>query len=209
MTFPAVILAGGQARRMDGADKPFCVLGGKALLSHVISRIRPQVPAVVISGNGDLSRFSCWDLPVVPDAVATDLGPLAGLLAGIYWAKSHSPAAECVVLLPADVPFLPLDYVQRLSEKRQETDADVVMASSGGRVHFAAAVWPVYVADELHQTLSSCSSFRVEAFANRFQTAIVEFDTAPFDPFHNVNLPEDLAAAEALLPTVQRGSAHY
>ena len=118
---------------MDGADKPFCVLGGKALLSHVLSRIRPQVPAVVISGNGDLSRFSCWDLPVVPDAVATDLGPLAGLLAGMYWAKSHSPAAECVVLLPADVPFLPLDYVQRLSEKRQETDADVVMASSGGR----------------------------------------------------------------------------
>ena len=91
MTSTAIILAGGQARRMGGADKPLCVLGGETLLTHVIRRIRPQASAIVVSANGDLGRFSLWRLPVVSDAVGTDFGPLAGLLAGIQWAKVHSP----------------------------------------------------------------------------------------------------------------------
>lgn len=184
---------------MDGADKPFCVLGGETLLSHVIGRICPQAPSIVISANGDLSRYAGWGLAAIPDVVGTNFGPLAGLLAGMNWSKIHNPAAECVISLPADLPFVPSNYVQHLLDKRQDTGADVVMASSDGRIHFAAALWPLSIIDDLRRTLSSSGPYKVEAFANQFKTATANFEFTTVDPFHNVNSAEDLAVAEKLL----------
>src|SRR5690554_7767864 len=57
MTECAVILAGGQANRMGGVDKGRLMLGGQSLIQRVIDRIEPQVDAVVLNANGDLSRF--------------------------------------------------------------------------------------------------------------------------------------------------------
>ena len=48
-----VILAGGQARRMGGADKAFVTLAGRPLIAHVLDRLEPQVERVLISANGD------------------------------------------------------------------------------------------------------------------------------------------------------------
>ena len=42
-TISAVILAGGKARRMNGADKGLQLLQNKPLISHVIERLQPQV----------------------------------------------------------------------------------------------------------------------------------------------------------------------
>src|SRR6266576_3857240 len=40
------ILAGGQARRMGGSDKPLTELSGKPILAHVIARMAPQSSAL-------------------------------------------------------------------------------------------------------------------------------------------------------------------
>ena len=53
-----VILAGGQARRMGGRDKAFLPLAGRHLIAHVLDRLDPQVDRVLISANGDGSRFA-------------------------------------------------------------------------------------------------------------------------------------------------------
>jgi molybdopterin-guanine dinucleotide biosynthesis protein A len=37
------------------------------LLPHVIARLAPQVSDIVISVNGDLSRFASFGLPVIAD----------------------------------------------------------------------------------------------------------------------------------------------
>ena len=42
-----VILAGGQARRMGGADKAFVALAGRPLIAHVLARLEPQVERVM------------------------------------------------------------------------------------------------------------------------------------------------------------------
>ena len=65
MTDCAVILAGGQANRMGGGDKGRLMLGDQSLIQRVIDRITPQVDAVVLNANGDLSRFDDLGLPVV------------------------------------------------------------------------------------------------------------------------------------------------
>ena len=89
MTDCAVILAGGQANRMGGGDKGRLMLGDQSLIQRVIDRITPQVDAVVLNANGDLSRFDDLGLPVVADSIADFPGPLAGVLAGMDWAAEQ------------------------------------------------------------------------------------------------------------------------
>ena len=48
-----VILAGGQGRRMEGANKAFVRLAERPLFDHVLSRLAPQVDAVIVNANGD------------------------------------------------------------------------------------------------------------------------------------------------------------
>jgi len=89
MTDCAVILAGGQARRIGGGDKGRLMLGDQSLIQRVIDRITPQVSSVVLNANGDLSRFDDLGLHVVADSVADFPGPLAGVLAGMDWAAEQ------------------------------------------------------------------------------------------------------------------------
>ena len=91
MSQGAVILAGGQANRMGGGDKGRLMLGDQSLIQRVIERITPQVDAVVLNANGDLSRFDDLNLPVVADSIEGFPGPLAGVLAGMDWAAHPGP----------------------------------------------------------------------------------------------------------------------
>ena len=55
-----VLLAGGLARRMGGGDKCLRPLAGKAILAHVVERVRPQVGPLMLNANGDPARFAKW-----------------------------------------------------------------------------------------------------------------------------------------------------
>ncbi len=57
------------------------------MLAHVVARLRPQVDDLVLNANGDPGRFSALGVPIVADTVAEYPGPLAGILAGIDWAR--------------------------------------------------------------------------------------------------------------------------
>ena len=78
MDIGSVILAGGKASRMGGADKAFLPLAGKPLLAHVVARLAPPVSDIVISANGDLARFTSFGLPVIADpmGMGEDLEPV-------------------------------------------------------------------------------------------------------------------------------------
>src|SRR5581483_10374175 len=138
-----LLLAGGRATRMGGGDKCLRPLAGRPLLAHVLSRLRPQVRRLVLNANGDASRFSAFGLPVVADGIADFAGPLAGILAGLEWAAGAAPDCRLVLSAPTDAPFLPRDLVRRLLEARGAENAEIAMASSGGRTHPVAALWPV------------------------------------------------------------------
>jgi len=51
MSISAVILAGGQAKRMGGADKGLQLLHGKPLFQHIYERLRTQVEQISINAN--------------------------------------------------------------------------------------------------------------------------------------------------------------
>ena len=194
-----MILAGGLARRMGGGDKGLRPLGGVAMLDRVIGRAAPQVAALCLNANGDPSRFAPWGLPVVPDDVPGAAGPLAGILAALDWAAATHPGLGLVASFPCDAPFIPRDLVARLAAARRGQGAEIAMAASGGRTHPVVALWPVALRGDLRQALVVEDISKVERWAARHPTAVVEFASDPVDPFLNSNTPEDLAEAERLL----------
>ncbi len=184
---------------MGGGDKCLRTIGGRTILEHVIERVRPQTERLLINANGDPARFERFGVPVVADAVEGFVGPLAGVLTGMTWARAHAPDAADIVTVPTDGPFVPRDLVARLVAARAAAGAELAAATSGGQVHPVVGLWPVRLADELERVLVDEGVRKVDAWTARHRLVTVEFPVEPVDPFFNANRPEDLAEAERLL----------
>ncbi|MGI9413422.1 MAG: molybdenum cofactor guanylyltransferase MobA [Hyphomicrobiales bacterium] len=174
-------------------------LGGRPILAHVIERLQPQVGAMVLNANGDPARFSGYGLPVAADPVEGFAGPLAGVLAGLDWARANVPDAEWVVTVASDTPFFPADLVARLVAAVGAGDAEMACAASGGRHHPVFGLWPVRLAEDLRRAMVGEDIRKVDIWTARYRLAAAEFPVEPFDPFFNANRPEDLEKARGLL----------
>lgn len=193
-----VILAGGLARRMGGGDKCLINVGGRAILAHVIERLKPQVDAIVLNANGDRARFAAYRLPVAADVVPDFAGPLAGVLTGMEWARANVPAAAWIATVAGDAPFVPRDLVQRLAEAVARDAADLACVTSGGQDNPVTGLWPIRLAPALRHALLDEQIRKVDTWTARYRLARAPFPADPIDPFFNVNTPEDLAIAAAL-----------
>ena len=191
------ILAGGLARRMGGGDKAARLVGGRTVLARLVDRLHPQVSALLLNANADPERFAAYGLPVVGDGVEGYVGPLAGVLAALEWTAARG-AAEWVVTVPGDAPFIPPDLVPRLHAGRSEAGAILASAASGGRTHHVVGLWPVALRVELRRALTQEGVRQMGRFTVRYPRAIVEWPIGRVDPFFNVNTPEDLAEADRL-----------
>jgi molybdenum cofactor guanylyltransferase len=196
-----VLLAGGRSSRMGGGDKCLRALGGSSILAHVIERLKLQVSDIVINANGDAARFARFELPVVADCVAGFAGPLAGIHAGIEWAKANCPGTRYIVTVATDTPFFPTDLVEKFSAELKNHPALLVATSAEG-VHPVIGLWPVALARDLENSLEQ-GMRKVGAFTK--QQGAVEVFFPPvnvggrlIDPFFNINRPEELEEASTL-----------
>lgn len=187
----AVILAGGRATRMGGGDKCLLKLGGKPLLAHVADRLMPQVARVALNANGDPERFEGIDWPILPDTVAGQPGPLAGVLAGMDWAASCGFSA--LLSVAGDTPFLPADLATTLSEAGPFAMAASPDETGNLRHHPTVTLWPVDLREALHAALLR-GERKVGRWAMEYGAQSVRFEQTP-DPFFNINTPEDLEHA--------------
>ena len=192
-----VLLAGGQSRRMGGRDKSLIALAGKPMIAHVIERLKPQVGSLVINSNAPTAQFEAFALPVTADSVKGFAGPLAGVLAGMHWAREHAAGSRFIATAATDTPFFPTDFVARLYAKAY--DATIALAASSGRLHPVFGLWPIALADDLEAWLTSGDNRKVLAWVGRHKLAEVAFSPLHgVDPFFNANTPEELAEAETI-----------
>ncbi|WP_301288715.1 MULTISPECIES: molybdenum cofactor guanylyltransferase MobA [Methylorubrum] len=196
-----LILAGGLSRRMGGGDKPLRQLAGRTLLERVAERLGPQCAGgLALSANGDPARFrAVFAGAVLPDTLPDHPGPLAGILAGLEAAEAAG--LSHIVSVPGDAPFLPEDFVARLVATAVGEGKPIALAASGERRHFTSALWPIHLREDLRGWLA-LGERRVGGFIERHGAAVASWPVEPIDPFLNLNAPEDLAAAEALLARV-------
>jgi molybdopterin-guanine dinucleotide biosynthesis protein A len=193
-----LILAGGLARRMGGGDKPLREAAGRPLLAYLIERLAPQVNGLLLNANGDPARFAVFGLPVAPDGIEGFAGPLAGVLAGLDWAAANRPGCAWVVSCPGDTPFPPADLVARLHAAREAAGVPMACAASAGHTHPPVGLWPVALREALRAALLA-GERKIDRWTAQHGCATAEWPTQPFDPFFNVNTPEDVAEASRIL----------
>ncbi|MEV2210736.1 NTP transferase domain-containing protein [Streptomyces sp. NPDC050997] len=122
--YDAVVLAGGAARRLGGADKPGVRVGGRALLDRVLAACADARTTVVVADPRPTVRPVTWARERPPGG-----GPVAALYAGLR----HTTAQD-VVVLSADLPFLTEETVRRLLTALGTSDAEgVLVTDTDGR----------------------------------------------------------------------------
>jgi molybdopterin-guanine dinucleotide biosynthesis protein A len=183
-----LVLAGGRGLRMGGVDKGLAVWRGEPLIEHVLRRLRPQVAQVAISANRNLEAYHAL-APVIadPDPTAFD-GPLAGVLAAL-----RAVQTDWLVVVPCDLPLLPVDAVARL--------AAAVGAQAGTRTAYAAPIGQTHsLVCLLHRSLTPLlerfvaeGGQRVSAAYQALGALAVPFSDA--QAFINLNATADLQAA--------------
>jgi len=200
-----ILLAGGLARRMGGGDKCLLTLGGKTLLERTVNHAKPQVATLILNANGDAARFAHTQLPVVADNFPNYMGPLAGIHAGLQWMRENT-SHTWMASFASDTPFFPFDLVEKLFEKSQETvkntneiPIDLVVAISHHEAQSVFALWHVSLLEKIDAQLKSGKIPRLQDWIKEQHIAYVEFSSDMYDPFFNINTPEDLIAAESIL----------
>lgn len=196
---PGVILAGGRATRMGGGDKGLRVVAGRRLIDYVIARLAPQCAPLALNANGDPARLAEFGLPVLPDSLADHPGPLAGVLAGLDWAAGLG--ATAIVTAAADTPFFPPDLAQRLQAAAGPSGLALAAspdASGRMRAQPTFGLWPVALREDLRTALQG-GLRKIVVWTDSHGAGLAEFSALPFDPFFNVNTPEDIVEAERLL----------
>ncbi|WP_172329283.1 molybdenum cofactor guanylyltransferase MobA [Mangrovicoccus sp. HB161399] len=199
MTAPlGVILAGGPAARMGGADKGALLLGGRCLYDRAVDRLGLQVAGLAINANGQAGRLGEFGLPVLSDSVPGHPGPLAGVLAGLDWAASRGAAS--IVTVAVDTPFFPADLAERLVRGAARAGTPIAMAATeeDGRLqrHPDFGFWPVSLREDLRSALSQ-GVRKMTYWASSHGAASVFFAS---EGFFGIDGPGDLARAEAMLP---------
>lgn len=198
-----VVLAGGRSQRMAGGNKSLMPFGQATLLEQVIARAQPQVNQLVVNYNGDSETLPKLGLPVLRDDTAGKgpaayLGPLAGIISAMAWAKHQDSGHEWLATFAVDTPFVPDNFVEQCLATAQDSGVEVVYASSGGRNHYAMAVWRIALLPHLEQLIIS-GERALESVLAASQAKPCEFNTASPDPFFNINTRNDWLQAQRYL----------
>ena len=188
----AAILAGGLARRMNGANKAHLRIGAERIVERQLRLLRTVAdPVFIVSNRSD--DFSGLGLAVVPDVIAG-----AGPLGGIYTALLAS-TRERTLIVGCDLPFLTLPLLERLAAP---SAAELVIPRSSRGYEPLCATWAAPCADVLRRRIEAgtlkaalvVEELRVEEIGEEF--------VASCDPhgllFVNINTPHDYERAQRL-----------
>jgi molybdenum cofactor guanylyltransferase len=189
-----LILAGGLSRRMNNREKAFLPLAGKPMLSHVLTRLTPQVGTVVLNANGDPARFAAFNRPVVADVRPGFLGPLAGIEAAFL-----SLNVDWLLSVPVDTPFFPKDLAAQMCQMAQGGEVPVVVESAG-RLHPVLALWPRGILGDLTKVLDAKQLRLHDWFEHQEHRRLsIPIEEGGEDPFFNINRPDEQVLAESRL----------
>lgn len=181
----AVVLAGGEGRRMGG-EKPLRRWRGATLIDHAVRKAQGYAPVVGIAVReaGQVPAAAAKlliDDPTIP-------GPLAGVASAIAFAEAQGALAA--LTLPVDAPLAPDDLAERLLAALG--GAAVAMAHSHGRPHPPFALWRADLGPPLAAFAAEGQS-SLRRFAERVGVRTADWGDLEPDPFANANTPEDLA----------------
>lgn len=185
----ALILAGGQGRRLGGRNKALIEVEGQPLIERVAGVLRPRVARLLVSVAEPVS----WtDLPTVIDERAGQ-GPLSGIAAGLRRAPGW------LLVVAVDMPHLRGDVIDLLLA-RASSGCDAAAFRIGGWPEPLLALWGPACAQVVQRRLAAAQRKVADALLDpELHVAwIDEPEVRALDPelrtFCNVNDADDVAA---------------
>ncbi len=182
-----VVLAGGAGRRIGG-EKALVALHGTPLIAYPVAALRIVLGEVLVLAKADT------ELPPLPGVVlCVEPDEPRHPLAGIVHALARAQGRE-VLVCAGDLPFV-TEPLLRVLLAADPQGAPAVVPRAGGRLqpllarYLAAAHAPLAAALEGGGRLTDA----IAALGPRV------LDVADERPFFNVNLPEDLLTAAAMI----------
>jgi len=178
----AVVLSGGGAARLGGADKGSIEVGGHTLLERALEALSDVAEVVVVGPEVPTSRpvtFTRED--------PAGGGPAAGLLAGLH-CFARTPV--WVIALAVDMPLVSRDTLRRLTDAVRDDGA--VLVDGTGRLQYLCAAYSVAALERAGRASSSGSG---QGLAMRELVAGLEFQQVPAagDETRDVDSWEDLS----------------
>lgn len=128
----AIVLAGGRARRLGGADKPMLEVDGKALLHRVLAAVAGADPVIAVGPERGEFPGVLWTREDPAGG-----GPVAALAAGLALVP---PDADVVVVLAGDLTGVTEETVRRLLDALGDRDG-AVLVDPDGRRQWLLGVW--------------------------------------------------------------------
>ncbi len=198
MRITGVIQAGGKSSRMGGRPKALMEVGGRRIIDRVTRVVRAVADDVVIVTNTP-ELYASLGLLMVPD-VFPDHGSLGGIYSGLAAASG-----QVAFTVACDMPFL-LPDVARLVTSRA-AQADVVIPKVGEQLETLHACYAKSCLGPIEARLRA-GQLKIMGFFDQVRVlTIPETEVARFrDPalvFMNVNTPEELERARALLAALE------
>ena len=196
--FTLALIAGGKSSRM-GRDKAFVPLGGKPIIEHILERTAALGQAETILITNRPQAYAHLGLPIFEDIL-----PEKGSLGGIYTAIARS-ASPYTLTLACDMPFVNPRLLAYMLGLRGEDGGpwDVIVPRVGGHPQGLHALYSRACLAPIRERLEA-GQLRVIGFYEAVRARYLDpTEHVPLDPrglsFFNVNTPEDLQLAEALL----------
>ena len=189
-----IILAGGKSSRF-GEDKSNIRLGNKTLLDHTIDKIEKEFGEILIISNNKNYNFKNKKIYTVKDCIEGQLGPLAGILTAMKWAKENKKNYKWIASFPCDTPFFDTKLISKLKLKTKETSKKLIFLNSDKKRHNIFGLWSMDLIETLEKDIEN--SFRkVEIWADKVGYESININTEKFDRFLNINTKEDLEKAK-------------
>lgn len=187
-----VILAAGRSSRMGESNKVQSQLAGRTLLDHVRDRLEPQVDQLIVNGDSAI----CGETAVV-DVIDGAKGPLVGLYSALI--SEQLSAAEFLMMVPCDGPFIPTNLVAELYREIQLADADIACVRYGGVAQPTFSLWHKRVTPAVEQALLVKKQGGFKPLLASLDSRYLDWPEQVVNPFFNINTQDDLVEAEALL----------
>lgn len=185
----AVILAGGQGRRMGGQDKGLIAFEGRTLAEILIEKLERQSVAIAINANRNQPQYAEFGYPVITDQLADYQGPLAGFASAM-----QAVDTRFILTLPCDSPLLVDDYVERFITSYNSDPVPIHVAFDGERLQPVHALIQVDLRDSL-QTFLDLGERKIDRWYAQHRFRHTDFSDCD-GMFRNINTPDDQQALQ-------------
>jgi len=189
-----VVLAGGKSRRF-GSDKSSVKLGDKSLIEHAILKIENNFKEILIITNNENIIFNNNNVFLINDIIKGYLGPLVGVLTAMDWVKKNKKNYNWIATFPCDTPFFDQSVIETIIKYPQKSTKKLFFLKNGNKRHNIFGLWSMELKDILLKDINN-GYRKVEEWANKVGSEIIEINSKNDNNFLNINTKEDLEKAK-------------